>query len=162
MWTYACEIPPAGSCSQTDGDAVKRVSAGALDRSGEIEFEFLRSPGPGGQNVNKVSTGVRLRWDLRASRSIPEEVIDRLKRVAGRKVTDAGLLVIEAHRFRTQERNREDALRRLDDLIEKAWSRPRPRRPTRPTEASKKKRLEEKRRRGQIKKARGSSAEEVE
>ncbi len=136
---------------------MKRVSAEALDRSGEIEFEFFRSPGPGGQNVNKVSTGVRLRWDLQASTSIPEEVIERLKTAAGRKVTDAGVLVIEARRFRTQERNREDALRRLDDLIKKAWSRPRSRRPTKPTAASREKRLEEKKRRGQLKKIRGPS-----
>jgi ribosome-associated protein len=141
---------------------MKTVTAESLVRSGEIQFEVFRAPGPGGQNVNKVSTGVRLRWDLRVSESIPREVLDRLKRVAGRKVTDAGVLVIEAHRFRTQEGNRQDALRRLDGLIRKAWSRPKTRKPTEPTQASKEKRLEEKRRRSRLKKARSPSDEPVE
>jgi ribosome-associated protein len=133
---------------------MKRVSAEALDRSGELEFGFFRSPGPGGQNVNKVSTAVRLRWDLQSTTSLPEEAIQRLRKAAGRKVTDAGVLVIEARRYRSQEKNREDALRRLDDLIQKAWIRPKPRRPTKPKAAAKEKRLEDKRRRAQLKKIR--------
>jgi len=141
---------------------VKPPSAESLLRSGEIQLEFFRSSGPGGQNVNKVSTGVRLRWDLRPSKKVPQSVRDRLTRKAGRKITDGGILVIEARRFRTQERNREDALRRLDDLIRKARSEPKPRRPTKPTETSKERRLEEKKRQGLLKKHRSSSDDPIE
>jgi ribosome-associated protein len=136
-------------------DSLRPISAEALDHAGEIKFEFFRSPGPGGQNVNEVSTGVRIRWDFRASKALPGEVIDRLRQTAGRRVTDAGILVIEARRYRTQEKNRQEALSRLDALIRKAWDPPKPRRPTRPTKASKERRLQEKKQRGELKKGRG-------
>lgn len=141
---------------------MKPRSAEALERAGEIQFEFFRSPGPGGQNVNKVSTGVRLRWDPGASRHVPAAVMDRLKRKAGRKMTEAGVLVIEARRFRSQEKNRLDALRRLDDLIRRAWPEPKPRRPTKPSPGSREKRLEEKKRRSLQKRDRSPTDDRLE
>lgn len=111
----------------------------------EVRFEFFRAAGPGGQNVNKVSTAVRLFFDVRRSTSLPEEVKERLARLAGRRMTDDGVLVLEARRHRTQERNRAEALQRLQDLIARARVRPRPRRPTRPRASARAKRLEAKR-----------------
>ena len=124
-----------------------------LDES-EVEERFVRSSGPGGQNVNKVATAVQLRFDLRSSRSIPEEVRERLIRSAGKQVTGDGVLIIEARRFRTQERNRQDARERLVEWIRRAAEPTRPRRKTGPTGASKERRLESKRRKGTIKKGR--------
>ncbi len=121
---------------------------------GELHFEFLRTSGPGGQNVNKVSTAVRLRFDVGACPSLPEDVRTRLKRLAGRRVGRDGVLCIEARRFRTQEANRRDAIARLAQLIRKATERPRSRKTTAPTAASKAHRLEAKRRRGRAKQAR--------
>lgn len=111
----------------------------------EVRFEFFRAAGPGGQNVNKVSTAVRLYFDVRGSTSLPAEVKERLARLAGRKMTTDGVLVLEARRYRTQERNRIDALERLQALITRACVRPRTRRPTRPSAAARAKRLEAKR-----------------
>src|SRR3954469_6320644 len=99
----------------------------------EIEESFIRSSGPGGQNVNKLATAVQLRFDVRGSPSLPSDVRTRLERLAGRRLTGEGVLVITAQRHRTQERNRQDALDRLIELIRTAAVAPKPRRPTRPT-----------------------------
>jgi ribosome-associated protein len=126
----------------------------ALD-DGEIDERFVRAAGPGGQNVNKLATAVQLRFDVRQSRSLPPEVRARLERLAGRRLTTEGVLVIIAQRHRTQERNREDARERLIELIRRAAVPPVPRRPTRPTHASRKRRLDSKQRRAKIKRLRG-------
>ena len=112
----------------------------------ELRFEFFRSSGPGGQNVNKVATAVRLRFDVRNSISLPFEVKERLLRLAANRLTDDGVLLIEARRFRTQEQNREDALARLMAWIAQASTPPRPRRATRPSPASRQRRLDAKQR----------------
>lgn len=126
----------------------------ALDER-EIEERFVRASGPGGQNVNKLATAVQLRFDVERSPALPEGVRARLKTLAGRRLTQDGVLVITAQRHRTQERNRQDALDRLLDLIRRSATPPRPRRPTRPTLASKRRRLDAKSRRAGIKSLRG-------
>lgn len=125
----------------------------SIDES-EIEETFVRSSGPGGQNVNKVSTAVQLRFDVAHSPSLPGDVRERLVKLGGSRITEDGVLVIDARRYRTQKRNREDALDRLVKLIRKAAVRPRKRKPTRPTRAAKQKRLERKKQRGEIKRKR--------
>ncbi|MBU2610229.1 MAG: aminoacyl-tRNA hydrolase [Chloroflexi bacterium] len=120
----------------------------------ELTFVFVRASGPGGQNVNKVATAVQLRFDVRNSPSLPEEVKARLVRLAGKRVMADGVLVIEAKRYRTQEQNREDAIQRLGALIQKALEKPKSRRATRPSAAARARRIESKKRRGVIKRLR--------
>jgi ribosome-associated protein len=121
----------------------------------EIREQFVRASGPGGQNINKVATAVQLHFDVRHSSSLPEAVRERLMRLAGRRLTADGVLVIDARRFRTQERNRRDAMDRLMDLIQRAAEAPTPRVKTRPTRASRERRLAAKRLRATTKRARG-------
>ncbi|HZK99330.1 MAG TPA: alternative ribosome rescue aminoacyl-tRNA hydrolase ArfB [Caulobacteraceae bacterium] len=121
----------------------------------ELEFSFIRASGPGGQNVNKVSSAVQMRFDARRSPSLPDDVSARLQRLAGARLTLDGVIVITASRHRSQERNRADAVERLVALIAKAAVAPVKRRPTRPTRASKERRLDAKSRRADVKSLRG-------
>jgi ribosome-associated protein len=121
----------------------------------ELSETFVRSSGPGGQNVNKVSSAVQLRFDVRGSPSLPNDVAVRLMRLAGKRLTKDGVIVIIAQRHRTQERNRADARERLFDLIRQAAVRPVPRRPTKVPKAAKRRRLEGKKHRSRIKSLRG-------
>jgi ribosome-associated protein len=131
----------------------------SIDES-ELDESFIRSSGPGGQNVNKLSTAVQLRFDVRRSPSLPGDVRGRLERLAGRRLTRDGVLIITAQNHRTQERNRADALDRLVELIRQAAVRPIPRRATRPTKASRRRRLDSKKRRSGIKALRGGASHE--
>ena len=132
---------------------IRITDAIAIDES-EIREDFVRSSGPGGQNVNKVATAVQLRFDVAKCPSLPDDVRRRLTRLAGKRITAGGVLIVEARRFRTQERNRRDALERLVKLIGRAARKPKARRRTSPTLASRQRRLEAKRRQSQAKRLR--------
>lgn len=127
----------------------------------ELHFDFIRSAGPGGQNVNKVATAVQLRFDVRAS-ALPEVAKARLLAIAGHHATTEGELLIEARRFRTQEQNRQDALQRFIGLVRRSLIPPKPRKKTKPTAASKAKRLGEKKRKGDVKRLRGDKSFDTE
>ncbi len=128
----------------------------------EIKEKFVRSSGPGGQNVNKTSTAVELRFDVKSSPSLPERVRSRLMRLAGSRMNADGILVIDARQFRTQEANRKDALVRLATLIRKASEEPRLRKKTRPSAGSKERRIQTKRRRADVKRTRKAPRERTE
>lgn len=125
----------------------------SLDES-ELQFDFIRASGPGGQNVNKVATSVQLRFDVRNSPSLSSDVIGRLIKLAGSRMTDEGILIIEAKRYRTQDQNRYDAVQRLIALIQKALEKPKVRKATRPSITAKAARVGEKKKHGEIKRIR--------
>jgi len=120
----------------------------------ELQFSFVRASGPGGQNVNKVSTVAQLQFDLRNNKSLPSEVKERLQKLVGKKLNNDGTIIIDARRFRSQERNKQDAINRLVALIKKSVEKPKPRKKTKPTKAAKLKRLDSKRKKSNLKKNR--------
>jgi ribosome-associated protein len=133
---------------------IQITSSFSIDES-ELQLAFVRASGPGGQNVNKVASAVQLRFDVGNS-LLPEDVKQRLKRIAGNKITSEGELLIEAKKFRTQEQNREDAMNRFAELVRRAFEKPKKRTKTKPTAASKEKRLKQKKQRADVKKLRQS------
>ncbi len=132
-----------------------RISPSIIIDDDDLEISFVRASGPGGQNVNKLSTAAQLRCDT-TRLQLADDVAARLRTLAGQRMTGDGVIVIHAQRFRTQERNRQDAIDRLAELLRQAAKRPTPRRPTKPTKASRLRRLEGKKRRGVIKAGRGA------
>jgi ribosome-associated protein len=150
----AARIAPLSPYTPKSTDDTNIDDHRTLIPENELQWRFIRASGPGGQNVNKVSTAVQLRFDVAHSPALPEQVRTRLIALAGRRMTDEGILVIDARRHRSQARNREDAIERLSELVRQARERPTPRRKTRPTAASKRQRLQSKRLRGDTKRLR--------
>ena len=130
------------------------INPRTIIRESELEITFIQASGPGGQNVNKVATSVQLRFDVRQTEALSEEVKSRLMKLAGKRMSQDGILVLEARRFRSQERNREDALERFRVLIEKAIETPKTRKKTKPPKASQEARLKEKKHKGETKRMR--------
>lgn len=138
-----------------------QITAALAIDDAEIEERFVRASGPGGQNVNKVATAVQLRFDVAGSRSLPDDVKERLRENAGSRLTDEGVLVIDSREFRTQSQNREAARERLADLVRRALVPPKRRRRTKPTKQARQERLASKKRRGQVKAGRGKVREDA-
>ncbi len=136
------------------------ITASVRIPDSELHFEFVRASGPGGQNVNKVATAVQLRFDVAHSPSLPEAVRARLRTLAGRRLSTEGVLILDARRFRTQERNRQDALQRFVELVRQATVRPRKRVATKPSRAARQRRLEGKRKRSAVKRMRRRPADD--
>lgn len=133
-----------------------RVTERIAIEENELDESFIRASGPGGQNVNKVSSAVQLRFNARTSRSLPNDISIRLQRLAGSRLTNEGVIVITANRHRSQDQNRDEARERLFDMIREAANPPPPRRATKPTRSSKKRRVDSKVKRGHIKKMRSN------
>ena len=140
---------------------IEITSSLALDEN-ELQFDYIRASGPGGQNVNKVATACQLRWDVRATAALGEEVKARLLKLAGSRATEEGVIIIEAKRYRTQEGNRLDAIARLVALVQKALEAPKVRKKTKPSVTASAARVDEKKRRGAIKRTRRYNPEEWE